>query len=238
MEKQNEGLAFNVYGWERGDLTILWISSQSKDVARTNLLLVTDGEKSHYCWIKNLGRLLFSTKNRNRTYHCDLCLSRFSSEEVPKKHQEICDGVNGRPTRIDMPEKGKNILKFYNHGKMQKVPYMFYADFESIIEKTPEGGRTQQTEKTAKHIACGYAYTVVRSDRKSWSKKYRVGADGNEPAALHFLKSIVQEEEAIRAELEKPAPLKMSPEDWGNFKAEEECWICKEELTVENFLDS
>ena len=32
-----------------------------------------------------------------------------------------------------MPEEGKNILKFKNFYKQQKVPYVIYADFEAII---------------------------------------------------------------------------------------------------------
>ena len=87
-------------------------------------------------------------------------------------------------------------------------------------------------------MASGFAYTVVCSDGKSWSKKYRQGEDGNVPAAEEFLKSIVREEETIREELKEQAPLKMCPQDWQKFKEAENCWICKEGLCKENFLDS
>ena len=55
LEKQNVGLAINVFGWENGDLTILWISDKSKAIKRINLMLVMDGENSHYCWNKGHG---------------------------------------------------------------------------------------------------------------------------------------------------------------------------------------
>ena len=40
-------------------------------------------------------------------------------------------------------------MKYENHQKQQKEPYVIYADFESIIEVLPQGerGRTEQTEK-------------------------------------------------------------------------------------------
>lgn len=127
--------------------------------------------------------------------------------------------------RIDMPQKGENTLKFKNHQKQQKAQYVIYADFESIIEVLPqdERDRTDQTEKTSKQVASGFAYTVVRSDGKSWSKKYRQGADGNDPAANEFLKSILREEETIREELKEQEPLRMRRQDWENFKKAENC---------------
>jgi len=45
--------------------------------------------------------------------------------------------VNGRPTRIEMPEEWKNTLSFQNHHKQMKVPYVIYADFEALVRKIP-----------------------------------------------------------------------------------------------------
>ena len=51
-----------------------------------------------------------------------------------------------------------------------KVPYVIYADFEALVrkiqgcERAPERDKSY-TEKTEWHVACGYAYIVVRCDR-------------------------------------------------------------------------
>lgn len=231
FEKQNEGIAINVFGWENGGLTILRISKENKDIPRINLILITDEENSHYCWIKDMGRLVYG-KTKHTTggqqFYCDLCLSRFTNKDVLERHQEICEGVNRRPMRIEMPEPGSTI-KFQNWQRQQKVPYVIYADFESIIEKLPEE-RSEKTEKTAQHVASGFAYTVVRSDGKRWSKKYRQGLDGQKPAAEMFLEAIMSEEEKIRKELEIQAQIKMKPQDWENFKNEKNCWICEKKF--------
>ena len=85
-----------------------------------------------------MSRLIHNkTKHKGRQFYCDLCLSRFTNERVLKTHQDLCAGVTGRPMRIDIPETGKNTLKFENHQKQQKVPCIIYANFESIIESLP-----------------------------------------------------------------------------------------------------
>ena len=110
-----------------------------------------------------------------------------------------------------MPETGPT-LKFENNQREQKVPYVIYADFESIIEKLPDGRRekSEKTEKTARHVGCGYAYTVVSSDGKSWSRKYRQGEDGKYPAAEEFLKAMLGEEEKIREKIREELTISLT----------------------------
>ena len=143
-------------------------------------MLLEIGEKQHYCWIKRGSALLFDSKINNRTHYCMLCLTRFTTAEVLEKHQEHCNGVNGRPTRIDIPKKEKNKISFQNYHKQMKIPYVIYGDFEAIIHKMQGCERPQEiksyTEKTEQHEACGYAYKVVRYDGKVvGSRVYRAG---------------------------------------------------------------
>jgi len=114
--------------------------------------------------------------------------------------------VNETPTRIEMPEEGKNTLSFQNHNKKMKVPYVIYADFEALgrkipgCERGPEREQTSNAEKTEWHEACGYAYRVVRCDGEvTASKVYR-----GENSVGTFLSDILQEEEKIREILATP----------------------------------
>ena len=56
-----------------------------------------------------------------------MCLTGFSRADLLENHKKYCNGVNGRPTRIEMPEEGKNTLSFQNHHKQMKVPYVIYG---------------------------------------------------------------------------------------------------------------
>lgn len=60
-------------------------------------------------------------------------------------------------------------MRFANFHKQTKVPFIIVAHFEALIKDIPENRRerTRCTEKTDKHEACGFDYTVVRSDDES-----------------------------------------------------------------------
>jgi len=85
------------------------------------------------------------------------------------EHKKYCNGVNGKPTRIVMPEEGKNTFSSQNYKKQMKVPYVIYADFEALVrkilgcERAPEREKSY-TEKTEWHVTCGYI--VVRCEEK------------------------------------------------------------------------
>ena len=52
-----------------------------------------------------------------------------------------------------------NILKFENFHKQQQVPFVIYADFESILEKVQcckPNDEKSYTEVYQKHTDCGY----------------------------------------------------------------------------------
>ncbi|KAL9987185.1 hypothetical protein ACROYT_G001444 [Oculina patagonica] len=97
---------------------------------------------------------------------------------------------------------------------------------------TIEAKATQK--KTEQHEACGFAYTVVRSDGKNEKPMVYRG----ENAVEVFLNCLLSEEKKIRFELSLPKPLVMTSEDWENFKKAENCHICEKTLVKQNFLDS
>ena len=88
-------------------------------------------------FVKRESALLFDKAINNKTFYCMMCLTRFTRAHLLEDHKKYCNGVNGRPTRIDMPEEGKNILAFQNHHKQMKAPYVIYADFEALVKKIP-----------------------------------------------------------------------------------------------------
>ena len=59
------------------------------------------------------------------------CLNGFESEIIRNDHYEYCKHEDS--VRVKMPTKDKSIVK-YTDGKYQfKVPFVIYADFESIL---------------------------------------------------------------------------------------------------------
>ena len=48
-----------------------------------------------------------------------------------KKHERLSS--NHDYCRVDMPEEGKNTLKYYSGEKSLKTPFVLYADFECLL---------------------------------------------------------------------------------------------------------
>lgn len=63
-----------------------------------------------------------------------MCLTGFTREELLEDHKKHCNGVDGRPTRIEMPEREKNTLKFQNYHKQMKAK-VIDADLEAPERK-------------------------------------------------------------------------------------------------------
>ena len=61
-----------------------------------DLLFATDGDKSHYIYIKDFNGFMFhKTNNKNKKYFCKSCLQCFSSKNMLIKLKEVCLSING-----------------------------------------------------------------------------------------------------------------------------------------------
>ena len=81
IETKNN-ICINVFGYENG-LVFPTIVSHQKFENFMYLLLVTDGDKSHYAYIEDFNRFMFhKAKNKNKKYFCKSCLQCFSSKNV------------------------------------------------------------------------------------------------------------------------------------------------------------
>ena len=224
IERQNN-IALNVYGYERA-VVPYHISGQPTEIPRIKLLLLHDKQDNyHYCWIKHLSRLLFDqNKHKGKTYFCDRCLYGFSREDLLINHKDECYGINDRATKIQMPAPGEKI-KFKNYHKQMQVPFVIYADFESII-KPYQAAAGDKSEIKSKHQACGFGYQIVRYDGASSNVRIYRGEDAGE----QFLKSLHQEVININANFAKPKPLHMSEKNEKDFQSATQCWICQKEF--------
>ncbi|XP_074036831.1 uncharacterized protein [Leptinotarsa decemlineata] len=161
--------------------------------SHVNLLnIMDDSGNSHYCWIKDLSRLVSSqiSAHEHRKYFCDGCLLYFSNERGLLRHQlNDCNHISTTtPTpkfRVDkfgecVPE---NILKFENIEKQLRVPFTVYGDFESILKPlhTNEPNPAKSfTNRTYLHEPYAFSYFIKCSFDDSISKfvLYR-GADAS-----------------------------------------------------------
>lgn len=141
--EQINNISINIFGIEKkhnSEEYIVYpikVTKQEKDDHR-DLLLLKNETTSHYVWIKNFDKLVSAqTSNHNgRKFVCKSCLIHFNDKPTFDVHKQLCN--NHEPVAVEMPNEDNCKLKFKNFKHQQQVPYIVYADFESIlIQKSP-----------------------------------------------------------------------------------------------------
>ena len=233
FEENNPEISLCVYEWHNQNkcLDFRYISERRGDeYKQVNLLVITEEDRSHYCIIKDLHKLVYNhSKHKGRKYLCRYCLHVYSAEKGYKEHLPKCKGLNNASQRPQMPIKNKSIKAFYNHKCMQPNPYRIFWDLECLTENlTPEEKtKLTHTERIQRHKPSGYCYVVVRMDS---SLNYEIVSHDlyRGPDALErFVTKIEEELLAIQEDLSAPAEMIMAPGDLKAYNEATECWICK-----------
>ena len=63
-----------------------------------------------------------------------------------------------------MPSEKDNILEFNQYMKSDKMPYIIYADIESLIKEIDgcaNNPESSSTRKIFEHIPCGYSMSTI-----------------------------------------------------------------------------
>ena len=124
-------ISVNVLAVEGRDI---YIHRKGRSMGREiNLLMVSEDGINHYTAIKSLSILLKSsnTKLKCKQHFCMNCLQGFTQESIRDQHQVYCE--DNESVRVEMPKQGSTTK--FNDGQNQfRVPFIMYADFESILE--------------------------------------------------------------------------------------------------------
>ncbi|XP_060516477.1 uncharacterized protein LOC132695938 [Cylas formicarius] len=181
FERLNE-ISVNVYGLERvynkvrNDVEVVGPLhfTESRKERHVNLLLISnDYGENHYCLIRSMSRLVSKqlTKRSSTKFLCDGCLVYFYNEEKLKRHKEHdCTHISIKlpTTELRKDKYGKDVpankLKFEEFEKKLKVPFVVYADFETVMTPLQVEGEPNPdksfTVKTHIHEPYSFAYFV------------------------------------------------------------------------------
>ena len=138
-------LSINVFGWEDGRVVVHRISEKGGEISRINLMLIKQGENTHYSLVKRLSGLLYDQSRHNESKHfCERCLHGYTTSGLLERHKPECKGLLKSPTRTEMPKQGENKMAFKNLSKQMEAPYVVYADFECFVKDTHMRARQQR----------------------------------------------------------------------------------------------
>ena len=152
------------------------------------------------------------------------CLHGFVRQDLLDEHEPHC-GRHG-PQKIRLPDEDHATLTYTDIQKQLKVPFVIYADFESILatyDTVQLGEDKSFTEKIQHHQPCGFCFTVV-STVEGYSKHpvvYR-----GEDCVDKFLEQLLEEEKRISGILEQVAPIIITEEQEQEFQNATTCHIC------------
>ena len=236
FECLNSNISITVFGYnEKDKVFLLRISEHSNRSCKIKLLLVEKGGVSHYCLIENFSRLVSSqvSKHNGKSYLCDNCLNPFPKEESLNKHIEYCS--TNECIKINMPKKG-SILKFENYCNSEKVPFIIYADTESLlkpIQSCEPNPQSSYTKKYQKHQPISYSYYIKCFDDNVFSQEPRTYTRLD--AMQKFVESLEKDVKEI-ANIPK-VDMIFGKEEAERFNKETKCWIRKEDLNDDKVRD-
>ena len=185
FEQSNKTIALNILfvPYKTEKIRPAYISKYNhKRDNQVILLMITDGVNNnwHYLAVKSLSKLLRGiTSNHNGDFYCLNCFHSYRTKNKLKRHEKICKDHDF--CHVKMPDEDNKILRYNPGEKSLKVPFINYADLESLLQKidtcqnNPEKSYTQ---KKSKHKPSGYSLVTCCSfDKSKTERKYYRGKD-------------------------------------------------------------
>ena len=233
--EENNPYGVNVFGYN-GEVYPLRISKSENKII--NLMLISEGSKNHYCWIRNMSRLVSRQVNNHQHYRfiCERCLNSFKSQESLDKHSEYCK--NEDAIKMSLPKKGTT-LKFKNYNHSMRVPFVIYADFECFTKRLAScqpDPNNSYTEKFQYHKPSGFCYYLKTINDIYEPKMVSYTCKKDEDVGQKFVNSIEKTVRKLYSNIWYKK-VKMTTADKENYKNSKYCHICEGELKDDKVLD-
>ena len=244
FERQNPDISISVLGYSKEEkvypLRISKYTKNKKEDGRKYdivLLLIKDGENSHYCLVKNLSALLASqlNKRKSKLYFCLNCLNGYDDEDKLNKHKEYCS--ENENVKITMPPPN-TYLKFDKFINTEKAPFVIYADFEClnvpIDTNTPDPNKSY-TKKLTKHEPVSFCYYIKSFNESVYKsiKRTYIKEEEEDPDVIDVFINWLEEDVKEIAKLGNEKMI-FTDEDEEQFNKASNCWICKKLLNLED----
>ena len=244
FEKQNLNISISVLGYSKDEkiypLRISKFTKVKKEDERKHnivLLLIKDGDNSHYCYVKNESALLTSQVNNHKSkiYFCLNCLNGYDTPEKLEKHKEYCGEEES--IKINMPPPD-TYIKFKNYLYSERAPFTIYADFESLVkplDTCEPNPNKSYTLKYQKHEPVSFVYYIKSFNESVYKSKLRSYVKENEedPDTIDVFINWLEEDVKIISELGNE-PMKITPEEQEQFNQASNCWICGKLLNLQD----
>ncbi|KAJ8913406.1 hypothetical protein NQ315_008799 [Exocentrus adspersus] len=188
-----------------------------------------------YCSLWSVSHLILSTLSRlinhqignikHKKVYCERCLNHFTHPDALEKHMDDCKVLND--AKMVLPKDHEATITFKNFRNKLKVPFVIYADLESILVTHEEpNNENVKTEKYQKHVALSIAYYLQCAYDETLSKFSRyTGKD----CQVWFVKELEQIAYQLNGIFSNPLPMKtLSVDENKLYYSAKTCHICNE----------
>ena len=201
-----------------------------------NLLMVSEDGINHYTAIKSLSILLkpSNTKHKCKQHFCMNCLQGFTQESSRDQHQVYCE--DNKSVRVEMHKQGSTV-EFKDGQNQFKVPFIMYANFESILEPlcpvelgspNPNQPYTNEVNQQTPSGWCVYS-KFAYGDVDNLLRLYR-GKDCIET----FCDYIKEEAHRLYHMFPEKPTDPLTKKQWKKYKRSTKCHICYKPFTQTN----
>ena len=230
FQQLNPGFSLSVLGFceETGSLYPLFAPPERRQT-HVCLLLLTEGEKRHFCLVRDMNSFLASqTKHKRRVEFCVYCLRyRSSNTQLREQHEELCREHGAQKTSFALEGE---VLKFRqtDYGKMVRPHHVVYCHFDYVSKRVaaddPRRDAGPDTTRTVEHLPVSYcvvavdhAGTVIETRRHS--------APEGKCVMAHFIDYLLELEERLFLS-RVHYPIHMSDEQREAVDKATQCWLC------------
>ena len=176
---------------------------------------------------------MLSSKNFNtkrKQHFCTNCLQGFTQELSRDQHQAYCE--DNESVRVEMPKQGSTV-EFKDGQNQFRVPYIMYADFESILEPMDpvEPGSPNQpyTNKVNQHTPSGWCVysKFTYGDVDNPLRTYR------DKDCIETLCNYIKGEARRLYHMLPELPMDpLTKKQWKKYKRSTKCHICCKPFTL------
>ena len=234
FEKQNPDISVTVIGIdepEKEKVSKLFPLRVQDKKQENHVVLIywSQGDNYHYAWVKNINRLLSSSKShRHQTYFCERCFQGFTRPDLLQKHSEICNNIPIQAVQVVDEE-----IRFKNWVKAEESLFRIYGDFECLLQECEVGN--DKTVKVQKHVPCSVAWVLISDHPEVESRSFLYRPSPNPDMTLEecsqmvineLMESLQQIEREVLPYQKENKPMAMTEEQEVNFQAATHCYMC------------
>lgn len=246
FEKNNINVSVNVYALECNNVYPLRVSSEERR-DHTDLLLIKEGNISHYVYIKHFNALIVQqiTKEKAKiSAICKRCLNftknkKYNAKQWLKEHNLLCNRFTA--AKIKLPSKEKSVVSFNNTNFQYPIPIVVYADFEaSLLPTAPIDADITTRTKYQKHEPNSYCLLLKSPLEEEHLKQYGLSLKPQiyrgENAASKFVDTLYEIAKKVEDLYKQKVPMKeLNIDQQQAFNAASNCCLCDIYFNEENY---